>query len=99
MTATFSHAAHLEITAAGLDKALGVRALADHLGVSMQSTAAIGDGLNDLEMFGSVGTSVAMGQASEAVKSAATYVTATNTADGVAAALGSLLAQPKETHR
>ena len=45
---------------------------------------AIGDNNNDIEMLRTVGWGVAMGQASEAVKSAARAVTASNREDGVA---------------
>ena len=48
---------------------------------------AIGDNNNDIEMLRTVGWGVAMGQASEAVKSAARAVTASNQEDGVAQAI------------
>ena len=41
----------------------------------MSEAIAFGDGENDLSMFGAVGTSVAMGNAQDTVKAAATYVT------------------------
>ena len=48
---------------------------------------AIGDNNNDIEMLRTAGWGVAMGQASEAVKSAARAVTASNREDGVAQAI------------
>ena len=50
-----------------------------------------GDAENDIEMFKVSGASVAMGQASDAVKAAATTVTAANTQDGVAQAIDKIL--------
>ena len=43
-----------------------------------------GDADNDIEMFRRAGNSVAMGQADDAVKQAASHVTTANTEDGVA---------------
>ncbi len=44
---------------------------------------AFGDGENDLSMFSAVGTSVAMGNAQDTVKAAATYVTTAVDDDGI----------------
>ena len=43
---------------------------------------AFGDGGNDVDMFGAVGTSVAMGNGGAEAKAAATYVTDHIDADG-----------------
>jgi hypothetical protein len=53
---------------------------------------AFGDSENDLEMFKVAGASVAMGQADERVKAAATKVTSRHDEDGVARAIDELLA-------
>jgi Cof subfamily protein (haloacid dehalogenase superfamily) len=91
---TFSHSNYLEITAAGVSKASGLQAIATNLGLSLSADAiAIGDGANDLDMFGVTRASVAMGNGTAAVKSAATYVTADNDHDGVALALTRLLGE------
>ena len=42
---------------------------------------------NDLPMFARAGVSIAMGQAPEAVRAAADFVTASNEENGVAAAI------------
>ena len=48
---------------------------------------AFGDGENDMEMLRYVGIGVAMGNASDAVKAAADYVTDTVDDDGIEKAL------------
>jgi len=45
--------------------------VAQTLGIELSHAAAVGDGLNDLEMLKEVGLGIAMGNASEAVKSVA----------------------------
>jgi Cof subfamily protein (haloacid dehalogenase superfamily) len=87
VTATLSHPANLEITAAGVDKASGIAPLAARLGIPAEETAAIGDGPNDLGLFAAVAHPVAMGQATAEVQAAARWVTSSNTRDGVARAL------------
>jgi Cof subfamily protein (haloacid dehalogenase superfamily) len=90
VTGTFSHPGFFEVTAAGVDKGHGLRSLLARLDLSAEQTAAVGDGLNDLGMFAAVGSPIAMGQASEQVRSAAVWVTGSNTEDGVARALAHL---------
>jgi hydroxymethylpyrimidine pyrophosphatase-like HAD family hydrolase len=55
--------------------------------VPREEVLVIGDGENDLSMFGVAGLSVAMADAPDAVKARAAALTATNAADGVALAL------------
>ena len=64
-------------------KDLGVAATLERLGVDVSEAIAFGDGENDLSMFGAVGTSVAMGNAQDTVKAAATYVTTAVDDDGI----------------
>jgi hypothetical protein len=87
VTATRSHPAYLEVTAAGVDKASGIGPLADRLGIPVEAIAAVGDGPNDLGLFAAVGRPVAMGQAPAEVRAAASWVTSGITEDGVARAL------------
>ncbi len=82
---------YLEIVASGVDKSSGLVQLAADLGVGPEAMAAVGDGPNDLGMFAHVGTAVAMANASDAVKAAATWVTASNREDGLALAIDRLL--------
>jgi 5-amino-6-(5-phospho-D-ribitylamino)uracil phosphatase len=79
--------AELAIMNPSCSKASGVIELARYLSVPVEQIMAIGDNNNDIEMLRKVGWGVAMGQASEAVKSAARAVTASNREDGVAQAI------------
>jgi Cof subfamily protein (haloacid dehalogenase superfamily) len=89
-----SKAGYLEVTAAGVDKAVAFDQLCSSRGIGVGQRAAVGDGLNDLGLFATVGTSVAMGHAPPEVRRRATLVTASNDRHGVARALESLLRGP-----
>ena len=78
---------NLEFTRADANKGVGLRKLAEILGVNPDATMAIGDSENDLAIIEAAGIGVAMGNATDAVKARADYVTTTNTKDGVAAAI------------
>ena len=78
---------NLEFTRADANKGVGLRKLAEILGVNPDATMAIGDTENDLAIIEAAGIGVAMGNATDAVKARADYVTSTNTKDGVAAAI------------
>lgn len=78
---------NLEFTRADANKGVGLRKLAKILGVDPDATMAIGDTENDLAIIEAAGIGVAMGNATDAVKARADYVTTTNTKDGVAAAI------------
>ena len=69
------------------DKALGAEKLLAAYGLTRDDCAAFGDGGNDKGLIAFAGTGVAMGNASEAVKAAADYVTTPCAEDGVVAAL------------
>ena len=58
-----------------------------HAGLTAADALSFGDNYNDLEMLRYTGTSVAMGNAPEEVKAAATAVTLSNEEDGIAAYL------------
>jgi 5-amino-6-(5-phospho-D-ribitylamino)uracil phosphatase len=79
--------AELAIMNPSCSKAGGVTELARYLSVPLEQIMAIGDNNNDIEILRTVGWGVAMGQASDAVKSAAKAVTASNWEDGVAQAI------------
>ena len=64
-------------------KPAGIRATLERFGLEPEECIAFGDGGNDVPMFGCVGASVAMGNASDEVKAAATYVTDAVDDDGV----------------
>ena len=81
----------LEISDRLAGKGLSLEELASSLGIAKEEILAFGDNENDLVMFHSAGTSVAMGNASEAVRSQADLVTDTNEHDGVALILEQFL--------
>jgi hydroxymethylpyrimidine pyrophosphatase-like HAD family hydrolase len=89
----------LTLTATGADKGAALEVACGDLGIAPRDVVAFGDAENDIEMFRVAGASVAMGQASEALKAAATTVTATNLDDGVAVAVEALLAQGEDAFR
>ena len=75
------------LTASGVDKGVGLRALCDALDIDLRDTVAIGDDDVDLPMFEVAGHSIAMGNADEAIRSAADIVTESADEHGVAVAL------------
>lgn len=77
----------IEISAAGVTKASGLRELAGHLGVSPEDLVAFGDMPNDIPMLSMAHHGVAMENAHPEAKSVADEVTATNVEDGVARVL------------
>lgn len=81
----------LTLTAMGAHKGFALEVACEHLGIGPDEVVVFGDSDNDLEMFRVAGASVAMGQAQEHLRSAATFVTASNDEDGVAIAIERLL--------
>ena len=82
----------LELMPPGVDKGLGMRKLADHLGLTADRIMAIGDGGNDVDMLRQAGLGVAMANASEEAKAAADHVLAySNDEDGVAKAVWAVI--------
>jgi len=81
----------LTLTAMGAHKGVALEVACHHLGIAAGQVVVFGDSDNDLEMFRVAGASVAMGQAQEHLRSAATFVTASNDDDGVAVAIERLL--------
>ena len=67
-----------------------IELLLEHAGASPRDAIAFGDAAIDLPMFEACGFSVAMGNASEAVKAAADFVTDDVGADGLAKAFARL---------
>ncbi len=68
-------------------KSEGVKKLIKHLGIDISEVVAFGDGDNDYELIADAGIGIAMGNASDKVKSAADYITAPVSEDGVFKAL------------
>lgn len=84
---TSSKPSFLEIVPRGVSKGEAIRRLAAHLNVATDEIMAAGDSFNDLEMLQTVGHGVAMGNAEQALKDVARYVTDTNNDDGLAKAI------------
>ncbi|GGE89291.1 Cof-type HAD-IIB family hydrolase [Sphingomonas prati] len=89
---------YLDITALAANKGDGVAALADAIGVSLADVTVAGDMPNDLPMFARAGQSIAMGQAPQAVRDAATRVTGPTDEDGLAAAVDALAELAEQHH-
>ena len=83
-TSTFNN---LEINVSTAHKGRAIERFAAHFGWTLANCMAFGDGLNDLSMVRMAGIGVAMANAAPEVLAAADYVTLSNDADGVAAAL------------
>lgn len=77
----------VDIIAAGSGKAEGIREYLQKTHIAPEEVIAFGDGENDVDMLKFAGIGVAMGNAEEAVKAAADYVTDAVEADGIAKAL------------
>ena len=84
---TKSHPQFIEIMMPGVSKAAAVKILAEKLGVKKSEIMAIGDSDNDLPMLQAAGQSVAMGNATDEIKSACTFVTTNCEDDGFADAV------------
>ena len=79
-----------ELTPLGISKVTAIELVCDHLGVLWEDTIAFGDGANDLEMIQYVHTGVAMGNATDEVKAAASWVVGTPEEGGIAASFAEL---------
>ncbi|RLL46680.1 HAD family phosphatase [Oceanobacillus piezotolerans] len=78
---------NIEANPKGVSKAKALHFLCDKMGITMDNVMACGDSLNDIKMIQEAGIGVAMGNAQEAIKNVAKYVTDTNNNDGVAKAI------------
>ena len=87
VTLTSSYVDNISVSSANGHKGTGVLALANHFGIPLAHTIAIGDNLNDLEMLKIAGLSIAMENAEPAVKDAADVITLSNLQSGVARAI------------
>jgi Cof subfamily protein (haloacid dehalogenase superfamily) len=77
----------LEIVPPSINKGDTLSFLMDSLGVKREEVIAFGDGVCDIPMLHLAGTGIAMGNANDAVKSCADYITLSNGEEGVAAAI------------
>ncbi len=77
------HDFSMDVLPKGGSKAFGIEKMISEMGYKMENVYAFGDGLNDVEMLERVGTGVAMGNASDQVKSFADHVTKDVEEDGI----------------
>ncbi len=78
---------NLEVMNSGVTKGNAVKILAQMYGIDREEIIAIGDNENDISMIEYAGLGIAMGNAEEALKAAADYITGDYMADGVAEAI------------
>lgn len=78
---------NIEANPAGVSKAAALHFVCEKIGITMDEVMAVGDSLNDIKMIQEAGVGVAMGNAQEAIKNVADFVTDTNNHDGVAKAI------------
>jgi HAD superfamily hydrolase (TIGR01484 family) len=78
---------NIEVNPIGITKASGLEQVCEMLGISMSEVVAMGDSLNDIAMIRAAGLGVAMGNAQEAVKREADWITLSNEENGVARAI------------
>jgi Cof subfamily protein (haloacid dehalogenase superfamily) len=78
---------YCDVIPPGIDKGRLVELLAERLAVPPAEILVLGDMENDLEMFRKAGFAVAMGNATDEVKSAAQATTLSNEEDGFAVAI------------
>ena len=73
-----------DVTVTGYGKGDACRDVAATLGIALEDSYAFGDGINDMSMLEAVGHGVAMGNAVQATKDVAEFVTTDIHDDGVA---------------
>jgi len=83
-SAALSQPYYVDVTNKKANKGDVVRTLERLLGIPAMQMATLGDQPNDMLMFADSGMSIAMGQASDEVKKAATYVSASSEEEGFA---------------
>lgn len=83
----FSKPIYLEIVARGVSKGSALTRLADHLGIPIAETVAVGDSLNDAEMIRTAGLGVAVANARDELKQIADVVLERSAEDGAIAEL------------
>ncbi|GAE25247.1 haloacid dehalogenase-like hydrolase [Halalkalibacter wakoensis JCM 9140] len=81
----------IEVVKAGMNKAVGLKKVADFYQIPPERIIAFGDEDNDFEMIEYAGQGVAMGNAIDPLKSLANTVTLTNEEDGIAVYLEEVL--------
>lgn len=75
---------YVEINTPGVGKGMAVRKICSYLGCRAEDAICFGDYNNDISMFQTAGTGIAMGNAVPEIKALATEITASNDEDGIA---------------
>ena len=88
---TSSNDHDFEVVRAGVDKGRSLAELAALYGIALEECAAVGDSDNDLAALRAAGMSIAMDNASQAVKDAAVRIAPPNSREGAAWAVLSCL--------
>ena len=83
----YQHEQYAEFVAKGYGKAVGMKRMTEHLGISADHCIAMGDSANDTDMLLAAGISVAMGNAIPEIKEICTYISCNAQDGGVAQAL------------
>ena len=96
MTVTSSTHHNIEIGGVTTSKARALAEICGKLGLELSHVMAFGDSPNDLAMLEECGFGVAMGNATEDIKTAADFVTITNEEEGVAYTVRTLLFHEKD---
>lgn len=86
------HVCFSSVTARGISKASAAAFLADHYGLTLNQVAMVGDGDNDLEVFGVVGLPIAMGNGTPKALAAGKHIVAHVDNGGLAEAIELALA-------
>ena len=73
----------IEVMPKGIDKAQSLDRMLESLGLHKENTVCCGDGYNDISMIEYAGVGVAMGNAQDAVKKVADFITLSNDEDGL----------------
>ena len=74
ITISYSSGRYLELNQFGIHKGVGLKALADHLGVDIKDTIGIGDNYNDMELIRHAGLGCAVANAIDEIKEISAYV-------------------------
>jgi len=87
VSAARSQPYYLDVTHPTANKGVVIERLSHYYHIPIEQIATLGDQSNDVLMFQQSGLSIAMGNASEEVRRAATFVTASNEDEGFAKAI------------
>ncbi len=86
---------YYDIVNSDVSKGNAIVTLCNYLNIDLKRTMAIGDSLNDIDMFNVVGYKIAVSNAKEELKALADTITLSNTENGVLIVLNELYSQLK----